>query len=205
MSKSIKRLEKSDFITMINTFMNESLTEMECIHLNTAYNRFIDQVQRISKRENLSQLDALHTLARIRERLARLQELCKNRYSIQYLLLKSALSLIGFEKRMIYLQLKYPGIKEVRSRHRHSPLKISKQYTNSDLMELIAPLSATGFFCQYDGSPASFMQIVREFEILCNTNIKNPDNCRWAILNRKTKLTHFIDILKNTLIELSRK
>ena len=197
MSKSIKRLEKSDFITMINTFMNESLTEMECIHLNTAYNRFIDQVQRISKRENLSQLDALHTLARIRERLARLQELCNNRYSIQYLLLKSALSLIGFEKKMIYLQLKYPGI--------NSPLKISKQYTNSDLMELIAPLSATGFFCLYDGSPASFMQIVREFEILCNTNIKNPDNCRWAILNRKTKLTHFIDILKNTLIELSRK
>lgn len=85
---------------MINTFMNESLTEMECIHLNTAYNRFIDQVQRISKRENLSQLDALHTLARIRERLARLQELCNNRYSIQYLLLKSALSLIGFEKKM---------------------------------------------------------------------------------------------------------
>lgn len=45
-------------------------------------------------------------------------------------------------------------------------------------MELIAPLSAAGFFCLYDDTPASFMQIVREFEIMCNTRIKNPDNSR---------------------------
>ena len=70
-------------------------------------------------------------------------------------------------------------------------------------MELIAPLSAAGFFCLYDDTPASFMQIIREFEIMCNTIIKNPDNSRWPILNRKNKLTHFLDILRNTLIELS--
>ena len=38
---------------------------------------------------------------------------------------------------------------------------------------------------------------------MCNTRIKNPDNSRWPILNRKNKLTHFLDILRNTLIELS--
>lgn len=68
-------------------------------------------------------------------------------------------------------------------------------------MELIAPLSAAGFFCLYDGVPASFIQIVREFEIMCNTRIKS----RWSILNRKNKLTHFFDILRNTLIELSQR
>lgn len=68
-------------------------------------------------------------------------------------------------------------------------------------MELIAPLSAAGFFCLYDGVPASFIQIVREFEIMCNTRIKS----RWSILNRKNKLTHFFDILRNTLIEAEPK
>ena len=144
-------------------------------------------------------------LARIRERLTRLLESCDDRRSIQSALVKSALSLIEFEKKLIYLQLKYPGIRDIQSKRRHSPLKISKKYTNSDRMELIAPLSAAGFFCLYDDTPASFMQITREFEIMCNTRIKNPDNSRWAILNRKNKLTHFLDILRNTLIELSQR
>ena len=169
------------------------------------YDRFINQIQHVSKQENQSKLDSLHVLARIRERLARLLESCCDRKSMQYALIKSALSLIEIEKKLIYLQLKYPGVRDAQSKRRHSPLKISKKYTNSDLMELIAPLSAAGFFCLYDDTPASFMQIVREFEIMCNTRIKNPDNSRWSILNRKNKLTHFLDILRNTLIELSRK
>lgn len=72
-------------------------------------------------------------------------------------------------------------------------------------MELIAPLTVAGFFCLYDDTPASFMQIVREFEIMCYTRIKDPDNCRRAILNRKNKLTYFLDILRHTLIELSQR
>ena len=174
-------------MTMLHMQVNKELPEPECEHLNAVYDRFINQIQHVSKQENQSKLDSLHMLARIRERLIRL--------------LESTLSLIEFEKKLIYLQLKYPGIKDIQSKHRHLPLKISKKYTNSDLMELIAPLSAAGFFCLYDGVPGSFIQIVREFEIMCNTRIKS----RWSILNRKNKLTHFFDILRNTLIELSQR
>ena len=188
-------------MTMLHMQVNKELSEPECEHLNAVYNRFINQIQHVSKQENQSKLDSLHMLARIRERLIRLLEFCDNRRSIQYALVKSTLSLIEFEKKLIYLQLKYPGIKDIQSKHRHLPLKISKKYTNSDLMELIAPLWAAGFFCLYDGVPASFIQIVREFEIMCNTRIKS----RWSILNRKNKLTHFFDILRNTLIELSQR
>lgn len=204
MSKNIKKFEKSVFIVMLYTRMNEELSETDSIRMYEAYSRFIDRIQRLSKQENQSKLDSLHTLARIRERIARLLERCDNKHSVQYSLLKSALALIGFEKKMIYLQLKYPGIREVQS-HRRSELKISKKYTNSDLMEVIASLASIGFFCLCDDSPASFMQITREFETLCNTRIKNPDNCRWAVLNRKNRLTHFLDTLRNTLVELSRK
>ncbi len=204
MSKNIKKFEKSVFIVMLYTRMNEELSETDSIRMYEAYSRFIDRIQRLSKQENQSKLDSLHTLARIRERIARLLERCDNKHSVQYSLLKSALALIGFEKKMIYLQLKYPGIREVQS-HRRSELKISKKYTNSDLMEVIASLASIEFFCLCDDSPASFMQITREFETLCNTRIKNPDNCRWAVLNRKNRLTHFLDTLRNTLVELSRK
>lgn len=150
-------------------------------------------------------LDSLQLLARIRETLVQLLENYNDSASLQCLLIRSSLSLVDFEQRMIYLQLKYPGIREIAAQRRHSPLKISKRFTNSDLMEVIAALSAVGFFCQQDDSPATFMQITREFETLCNTSFKNPDNCRWAVLNRKNRLTHFLDTLRGTLVELSQK
>ncbi|WP_296109385.1 hypothetical protein [uncultured Alistipes sp.] len=32
-----------------------------------------------------------------------------------------------------------------------------------------------------------------------------PYNCRCAVLNRKNRLTHFLDTLRGTLVELSQK
>ena len=205
MQKSVKRLEKSDFIMQLLSLTDKPLHDNDRKSLNIAYNRFINRIQQVSKQDGCSKLDSLQTLARIRETLIQLLENYNNSDSLQCLLIRSSLSLVNFEKQMIYLQLKYPGIREMPSEHHHSPLKISKKYTNSDLMEVIAALSAVGFFCQQDDSPATFMQITREFETLCNTSFKNPDNCRWAILNRKNRLTHFLDTLRGTLVELSQK
>lgn len=205
MQKSIKRLEKSDFIMQLLSLTNKPLHDNDRKSLNIAYNRFINRIQQVSRQDGCSKLDSLQILARIRETLIQLLESYNDSDSLQCLLIRSSLSLVNFEKQMIYLQLKYPGIREIPSEHHHSPLKISKKYTNSDLMEMIAALSAVGFFCQQDDSPATFMQITREFETLCNTSFKNPDNCRWAVLNRKNRLTHFLDTLRGTLIELSQK
>lgn len=36
-------------------------------------------------------------------------------------------------------------------------------------------------------------------------NAQYPDNCRWAVLNRKNRLTHFLDTLRGTLVELSQR
>ena len=160
-------------------------------NIQHTYNCFAERIQQISKQEECSRLDSLQLLARIRETLVQLLENYNDSTSLQYLLIRSSLSLVDFEKQMIYLQLKYPGIREIAA--------------NSDLMEVIAALSAVGFFCQQDDSPATFMQVIREFETLCNTSFKNPDNCRWAVLNRKNRLTHFLDTLRGTLVELSQK
>jgi hypothetical protein len=183
------------------------IEEMRHSHLNIqhTYDCFAERIQQISKQEECSRLDSLQLLARIRETLVQLLENYNDSASLQYMLIRSSLTLVDFEKQMIYLQLKYPGIREIATQRRHSPLKISKRFTNSDLMEVIAALSAVGFFCRQDDSPATFMQITREFETLCNTSFKNPDNCRWAVLNRKNRLTHFLDTLRGTLVELSQK
>lgn len=201
-----ENIHRQEFIRILYaTPQDRTLGASEKESLNRDYNRFIDWLQGISKQSEYSMLDSLQLLARIRETLVQLLENYNDSASLQCLLIRSSLSLVDFEQRMIYLQLKYPGIREIAAQRRHSPLKISKRFTNSDLMEVIAALSAVGFFCQQDDSPATFMQITREFETLCNTSFKNPDNCRWAVLNRKNRLTHFLDTLRGTLVELSQK
>ena len=52
-------------------------------------------------------------------------------------------------------------------------------------------------------SRSEFLKLRHAMNI--NTSFKNPDNCRWAILNRKNRLTHFLDTLRGTLAELSQK
>ena len=85
-------MKKSNFMTLLHMQVNKDLSESECERLNTVYDRFINQIQHVSKQENQSKPDSLHVLARIRERLARLLESCCD--------LKSALSLIEFEKKL---------------------------------------------------------------------------------------------------------
>lgn len=200
-----RKLANSEFIKLLYRLRGLNPNNAEVKRLGIAHTRFINRVQQISKLDSQSKLDSLQALARLRELLIRLQEKHEGNGSFTNELIRSSLSLVDFEQRMIYLQLKYPGIREIAAQRHHSPLKISKRFTNSDLMEVIASLSAVGFFCQQDDSPATFMQITREFETLCNTSFKNPDNCRWAILNRKNRLTHFLDTLRGTLVELSQK
>ncbi len=204
-SNIVKRLTNCEFIRLLRKPQGVNLSNAEMKRLSFAHTRFINRIQRISKLDTHTKLDSLQALARIRELLIHLREKHEECRSFTNELIRSSLSLVDFEQRMIYLQLKYPGIREITTQRRHSPLKISKRFTNSDLMEVIAALSAVGFFCQQDDSPATFMQITREFETLCNTNFKNPDNCRWAVLNRKNRLTHFLDTLRGTLVELSQK
>lgn len=205
MSNIVKKLSCCEFIRLLHVAKVPNTDYVEIKRLKMAYNRFVNRIQQISRQETCSRLESLQSLARIREILNSLQTIHKDPESLPYLLIRSSLSLVDFEKQMICLQLKYPGIREIHPQRHHSCLRISKRYTSTDLMEIIVPLAAIGFFCLEDDSPATFMQVTREFETLCNTTFKNPDNCRWAILNRKNRLTHIHDILRATLIELSQK
>lgn len=196
MPKSIKKLEKSDFITMVSASINAPLSETECKQLDNAYNQFIDQIQRISKYEKRSKLDSLRLLARIRERTLRLLESFPRKNSLQYSLLKSAVALICFEQKLIYLQLQYPQSLSDRPAKKQSKLYLSKKCSQSYLMELLSSLDSAGI-CVYDnGEVSAFIDLVAGFEWLFNIHFNNCYEMRRRILMRKRQKTPFLDKLK---------
>ena len=86
-----------------------------------------------------------------------------------------------------------------------SPLYWSKEYTPTDLMEILAGLARLGAVRTANGSPANFLLIVRTFEKVFNMKIPNHGHLRWATVNRKLRLTHFLDLLKQTLVDASQQ
>ena len=134
MNNMAKRFGHSEFVKLLHSKkLNPDNSDSR--RLSLAYTRFINRVQTVSKLDSCSKLEALQALARTREILFRLQSQHKDPEALSYQLIRSSLSLINFEKQMICLQLKYPGIRNMHTSRPHSSLKISGRFTNSDLME----------------------------------------------------------------------
>lgn len=201
--KSSKILDNCDFIALLRSSLNTQFTIQEQMLLDVEYDRFLARIERVVQ-GGKSKLEKLRILTRTGETLERLKLNIKDQTSSRYLYAQSAGSILDFEKRAILLQLKYPGLSEGAA-VRKAPFRLSKKYTPTDLMEILTPLHAIGFFCLPDGSPASLTDLTKEFETLCGIKFRNPETCRWAVLNRKNKLTHIIDTLRRTLLELSVK
>lgn len=201
--KGSKVLDNCGFITLLRTSLDTQFTIQEQMLLDLEYDRFLARIERFVQ-SNKSKLEKLRILIRTGETLERLKLNIKDQTSLRYLYAQSAGSILDFEKRAILLQLKYPGLSEGAA-VRKAPFRLSKKYTPTDLMEIITPLHAIGFFCLPDGSPVSFAELTKELETLCGIKFKNPETCRWAVLNRKTKLTNIVDTLRRTLLELSVK
>lgn len=72
-------------------------------------------------------------------------------------------------------------------------------------MELIAALQISGAVRRIDGSPADLPTLVNVLSKSFNVRINNPEQCRHAVINRKLRLTRFLDLLRNHLIECSRR
>lgn len=201
--KGSKILDNCGFIVLLHSSLDTQFTMQEQMLLDLEYDRFLARIERFVQ-SNKSKMEKLRILTRTGETLERLKLNIKDQTSSRYLYAQSAGSILDFEKRAILLQLKYPGLSEG-SATRHAPFRLSKKYTPTDLMEIITPLHAIGFFCLPDGSPVSFAELTKELETLCGIKFKNPETCRWAVLNRKTKLANIVDTLRRTLLELSVK
>ena len=202
----MKKLEKVPFIRMLDTLLNRRLSDAECTAFHASYEEFIDLLHSLTAQSCRSPLDLLHELARLQSSLMRLQERIIEKESPQASLLKSALLLTNFEIRLIFTRLRYPSIADpVSVEIPKSPLFLSEQFTPTDIMELTTALHLSAAIRRVDGTRVDLTTLVDVLSRTFNVRINNPEQCRNTLINRKLRLTHFLDILRNNLIAYSQR
>ena len=205
MNRIMENLDKNQFIVTLDTLLNRRLSDAECTAFHAAYEEFIDLLHGLAVQSSKSPLDLLHELARLQSRLMRLQERIVGKESPQASLLESALLLTNFEIRLIFTRLRYPSIADqVSVEVPRSPLFLSGQFTPTDIMELATALHLSGAIRRIDGTRVDLTTLVDVLSRTFNVRINNPEQCRHAVVNRKLRLTRFLDYLRNSLVEYSQ-
>ena len=205
MNRIMENLDKNQFIVTLDTLLNRRLSDAECTAFDAAYEEFIDLLHGLAVQSSKSPLDLLHELARLQSRLMRLQERIVGKESPQASLLESALLLTNFEIRLIFTRLRYPSIADqVSVEVPRSPLFLSGQFTPTDIMELATALHLSGAIRRIDGTRVDLTTLVDVLSRTFNVRINNPEQCRHAVVNRKLRLTRFLDFLRNSLVEYSQ-
>ena len=206
MSRTMKNPEKVPFIGMLETFLDRRLLSPEQDALDAAYEDYVDMLHSLTARSLRPPLDLLHDLARLQSRLMRSQARIVEKESPQASLLESALLLTNFEIRLVFTRLRYPSIADpVSVEVPKSPLFLSEQFTPTDIMELATALQLSGAIRRIDGTRIDLATLVDVLSGTFNVRINNPEQCRHTLINRKLRLTHFLDILRNNLIAYSQR
>ena len=206
-SKNLRFLENSHFMQQLCTSLESDSGQCDTERLKTSYARFVGSVQRLVASEQCAPLDMLHALSRARNRLVRLRSCEERRPAALVALWEGAVSHLEFEMRMVHLRIEHPAVMD-RLREPEKPrsaLYLAEPFTPTDLMELITALHSAGVGRRIDGTRANVEQLVELFSWMLNVRINNPIQCRRGVINRKLRLTRFLDLLRNSLIEESQR
>ena len=206
-SKNLRFLENSHFMQQLCTSLESDSGQCDTERLKTSYARFVGSVQRLVASEQCAPLDMLHALSRARNRLVRLRSCEERRPAALVALWEGAVSHLEFEMRMVHLRIEHPAVMDrlPQSEKPRSVLYLAEPFTPTDLMELIAALHTAGVGRRIDGTRANVEQLVELFSWMFNVRINNPIQCRRGVINRKLRLTRFLDLLRNSLIEESQR
>ena len=206
-SKNLRFLENSHFMKLLCTSLESDSGQCDLERLKASYARFVGSVQRLVASEQYAPLDMLHALSRARNRLVRLRSCEERRPAALVALWEGAVSHLEFEMRMVHLRIEHPAVMDrlPQSEKPRSVLYLAEPFTPTDLMELIAALHTAGVGRRIDGTRANVEQLVELFSWMFNVRINNPIQCRRGVINRKLRLTRFLDLLRNSLIEESQR
>ena len=206
-SKNLRFLENSHFMKLLCTSLENNSGQCDLERLKASYARFVGSVQRLVASEQYAPLDMLHALSRARNRLVRLRSCEERRPAALVALWEGAVSHLEFEMRMVHLRIEHPAVMDrlPQSEKPRSVLYLAEQFTPTDLMELITALHSAGVGRRIDGTRANVEQLVELFSWMFNVRINNPIQCRRGVINRKLRLTRFLDLLRNSLIEESQR
>ena len=206
-SKNLRFLENSHFIKLLCTSLESDSGQCDTERLKASYARFVGCVQRLVASEHYAPLDMLHALSRARNRLVRLRSCGVQHPAALVALWEGAVAHLDFEIRMVHLRIEHPAVMD-RLREPENPrsaLYLAEPFTPTDLMELITALHSAGVGRRIDGTRANVEQLVELFSWMFNVRINNPIQCRRGVINRKLRLTRFLDLLRNSLIEESQR
>ena len=206
-SKNLRFLENSHFMKLLCTSLESDSGQCDLGRLKASYARFVGSVQRLVASEQCAPLDMLHALSRARNRLVRLRSREERRPAALVALWEGAVSHLEFEMRMVHLRIEHPAVMDrlPQSEKPRSVLYLAEPFTPTDLMELITALHSAGVGRRIDGTRANVEQLVELFSWMFNVRINNPIQCRRGVINRKLRLTRFLDLLRNSLIEESQR
>ena len=206
-SKNLRFLENSHFMKLLCTSLESDSGQCDLERLKASYARFVGSVQRLVASEQCAPRDMLRALSRARNRLVRLRS-CEERHPAALVALwEGAVAHLEFEIRMVHLRIEHPAVMDrlPQSEKPRSVLYLAEPFTPTDLMELITALHSAGVGRRIDGTRANVEQLVELFSWMFNVRINNPIQCRRGVINRKLRLTRFLDLLRNSLIEESQR
>jgi len=192
---------------LLCTSLENNSGQCDLERLKISYARFVGNVQRLVVSEQCAPLDMLHALSRARNRLVRLRSCEEQHPAALVALWEGAVSHLEFEMRMVHLRIEHPAVMDrlPQSEKPRSALYLAEPFTPTDLMELITALHSAGVGRRIDGTRANVEQLVELFSWMFNARINNPIQCRRGVINRKLRLTRFLDLLRNSLIEESQR
>ena len=192
---------------LLCTSLESDSGQCDLERLKASYARFVGSVQRLVASEQCAPLDMLHALSRARNRPLRLRSCEERRPAALVALWEGAVSHLEFEMRMVHLRIEHPAVMDrlPQSEKPRSVLYLAEPFTPTDLMELITALHSAGVGRRIDGTRANVEQLVELFSWMFNVRINNPIQCRRGVINRKLRLTRFLDLLRNSLIEESQR
>lgn len=190
-------------------FFRESNLPPETVseaHLSELFEEFIQELTAYSSDDHRSIIERLRCMSFTLGQVSLLEKR-KNRISESLLTdyMVRTLFLIDMEVRLLHLRLRYPQSGIVPEVKIESPLYLSKDLTVTDLVELLYALHLIGAFRKSDGSRIEFSVVIHTFEEVLHIRIKNYERFKNAAVNRKIRLTGFLDQLKAALTERSQR
>ena len=190
-------------------FFRESNLPPETVseaHLSELFEEFIQELTAYSSDDHRSIIERLRCMSFTLGQVSLLEKR-KNRISESLLTdyMVRILFLIDMEVRLLHLRLRYPQSGIVPEVKIESPLYLSKELTVTDLVELLYALHLIGAFRKSDGSRIEFSVVIHTFEEVLHIRIKNYERFKNAAVNRKIRLTGFLDQLKAALTERSQR
>lgn len=102
-----------------------------------------------------------------------------------------------------HLMLKHPELFIEQQDSFQSPLFWSKDFNAIALSEELCGYQLVGAFETADGKKAEDTLVFRYFEKFLNIKLGVPGDAKRHVLQRKTKLTDFIDLKRKALIKCS--